>query len=97
LDIVENDYDDVAFYDNHGKINGTKAYNDFNDALDASYDLARKTHQWAITLDLFRLLKLALQSIDQRPSKLICLLELHLTSLAGILRLLSSRLWNTVN
>ncbi|KAG2173264.1 hypothetical protein INT43_004638 [Umbelopsis isabellina] len=48
LDIVENNYDDLAFYDNHGKINGTKAYNDFNDALDASYDLAEnrsKTHQ----------------------------------------------------
>jgi hypothetical protein len=41
LNVVPNDGTDVVFYDNHVKVNGTKAYNDFNDALDATYDLAR--------------------------------------------------------
>lgn len=68
LDIVENNYDDLAFYDNHGKINGTKAYNDFNDALDASYDLAGKSLPAVITLFLFRFLKMSCRKSLQDPS-----------------------------
>lgn len=41
LQVAVNDGADVVFYDNHGKVNGTKTYNDFNDALDATYNLAR--------------------------------------------------------
>jgi polyamine oxidase len=41
LKVTPNDGADVVFYDNHGKINGTKEYNDFNDALDATYGVAR--------------------------------------------------------
>jgi hypothetical protein len=41
LQVAVNDGTDVVFYDNHGKVNGTQTYNDFNDALDATYDLAR--------------------------------------------------------
>ncbi|GAB5585858.1 hypothetical protein Unana1_00758 [Umbelopsis nana] len=42
LKVAPNDGADVVFYNKHGKINGTKAYNDFNDALEATYSLALK-------------------------------------------------------
>ncbi|KAI8582496.1 hypothetical protein K450DRAFT_206140 [Umbelopsis ramanniana AG] len=42
LQVAVNDGTDVVFYDNHGKVNGTKTYNDFNDALDKTYDFALK-------------------------------------------------------
>ena len=44
LKVAPNDGADVVFYNNHGKIDGTKAYNDFNDALEATYSLARTYH-----------------------------------------------------